>query len=86
MEAQQPLTSDQTLDMWRLCSVARTDQNVSGIIKNIWHKLCADSMAGDEFEFQYYSHILKFASDRQDVKHTQAIFDEMVADAVQSDA
>lgn len=82
METQQPLSPKEVLDILRLCSFGRTDQDVVRIVKDIWHKLRAGNTIGGEFGVQHYNYLLKFSSDCLDVGHTQAIFDEMVVDGI----
>lgn len=86
MKSQKP-TAEQVLKILELCSFGRTDQNVSEIVKSIWNELhSADSLNAHEFDTQHYNYVLKFASDRQDVILTQAIFDVMIADGIQPNA
>lgn len=77
MKIQKP-SAEQALNILRLCSFGRTDLSVCAVVKKIWHEL-QDIMNADEIHTQHYNYLLKFASERQDMKDTQAIFDEMIA-------
>lgn len=80
-------TAEQALNILQLCSFGRTGLNISEIVKNIWHELhSADIMNVHKFDIQHYNYALKFASDRQDVNYTQAIFDQMIADSIEPNA
>lgn len=86
IKTQKP-TTEQALNILKLCSFGRTDQNVTEIVKSVWHELhSADNMDAHEFDTQHYNYVLKFASDRQDVSYTQAIFDQMIADGNEPNA
>ncbi|XP_055323297.1 leucine-rich PPR motif-containing protein, mitochondrial-like [Sitodiplosis mosellana] len=79
----QDVTGRQALDILRFCAFGRTDQNVSETVKSIWYELKKQE---HEFHTQHYNYLLRFASEKQDVIHTQAIFDEMFADGIEPDA
>lgn len=77
------VSKQQALDVLRFCTFGRTDQNVSETVKSIWNELKKHEL---EFNAEYYNHLLRFASERQDDVHTQAVFDEMFADGIEPDA
>lgn len=86
IKTQKP-TAEQALKILQLCSYGRTGQNITEIVKSIWHELhSADIMNVHEFDTQHYNYVLKFASDRQDVNYTQSIFDQMIADGIETNA
>lgn len=86
IKTQKP-TAEQALNILQLCSFGRIDQNVTEMVKSIWHELhSADNMNAHEFSTQHYNCVLKFASDRRDVNYTQAIFDQMIANSNEPNA
>lgn len=86
IKVQKP-TTEQALNILKLCSFGRTDPNVTEIVKSIWQELqSTDIMNAHEFDTQHYNYVLKFASDRRDVNYTQAIFDQIIADGNEPNA
>lgn len=77
------VSDQQALDILRFCTFGRTDQNVSETVKSIWHELKKHE---HEFHTQHYNHLLRFASEKQDIDLTQAVFDGMFADGIKPDA
>lgn len=77
------VSDQQALDIIQLCTFGRTDQNVSETVKSIWNELKKHE---HDFDTQHYNHLLRFASEREDVALTQAVFDEMFADGIKPDA
>lgn len=74
-------TAEQVLNILRLCSFGCINQNVSDLVKSIWHEL--HSKNAHQFQTQHYNFLLKFAGDQQDVNFTQAIFNEMIANGIE---
>lgn len=86
IKTQKP-TAEQALLILKLCSLGRTDSNVTAVVKSIWHELhSADGLNAHEFNTQHYNYVLRFASERRDVGFTQAIFDQMIADGNEPNA
>lgn len=79
----QKTTDKQALDILRLCSFSRINQNLNDNITTIWHEL---EKNGHEFHTEHYNYLLRFASERQDVTQTQKIFDEMITNGNTPDA
>lgn len=68
------MDSAQALEILRCCSYARTDDNKSTLVNNIWEEL---KKQNNQFQIQHYNCMLQLASDKADAKRVQEIFDEM---------
>lgn len=73
----------QALEILRLFSFLRTDENQSDIVNSIWRELKKDNV---NIQVQHYNYRLHLAKNNQNVDQTQVIFDELLKDGIKPDA
>ena len=79
----QTVDNAQALEILRICSFVRSDENHSGISEAIWKELKKENA---DFQVHHYNCLLQIARDNNDVKRAQKIFDEMVNDGIKPNA
>lgn len=75
--------SSQALEILRLCSFLRIDENQSDIVNSIWNELKKEKA---NFQIQHYNCILLLARNNPDIEQLQVIFDELLKDGIKLDA